>query len=78
MERDVKINGGGHLNGIMTIPAKSRMKEEFSHHIREHWALYTRNGIRRIHVEPVTHDPYTVADYAMKIMKTVELTGTRQ
>jgi hypothetical protein len=53
----------------MTVPAKSRIKDEFSRHIWENRALYTRNGIRRIHVEPVTHDPYKVADYAMKTMK---------
>jgi hypothetical protein len=67
--RDVKINGGVHLNGIMTIPAKSRMKDEFSHHIWKNRALYTQNGIRRIHVEPITHDPYRVVDYAMKTIK---------
>jgi hypothetical protein len=66
---DVQINGGVHLNGIMTIPAKSRIKDEFSRHIWKNRALYTQNGIRRIHVEPVTHDPYRVADYAMKTMK---------
>jgi hypothetical protein len=67
--REVKINGGVHLNGIITIPSKSRMNDEFSDHIRKNWALYTRNGIRRVHVEPITHDPYRVADYAMKTMK---------
>jgi hypothetical protein len=67
--RDVKINSGVHLNGIITIPSKSRINDEFCDHIRENWDLYTRNGIRRIYVEPITHDPYRVADYAMKTMK---------
>jgi hypothetical protein len=68
--RDVKINGGVHLNGVMTIPSQSRMKDEFSRHMRENRALYTQHGIRRIHVEPLTHDPHRVADYAMKTLKT--------
>ena len=67
--RDVKINSGVHLNGIITIPSRSRINDEFSDHIWKNRALYTQNGIRRIHVEPVTHDPYRVADYAMKTMK---------
>jgi hypothetical protein len=32
--------------------------------------MYIRNGIKRIHVQAITHDPHRVADYAMKTLKT--------
>jgi hypothetical protein len=70
---DVIVNGGVHVNGVMTIPPQSRMKEEFSKHIRKNFALYAQNGIKRIHVQPLIRDPHRVADYAMKTLKTARV-----
>jgi hypothetical protein len=67
---DVKINGGVHINGIISVPTQSRMKTEFSQHMGESGSMYIRNGIKRIHVQAITHDPHRVADYAMKTLKT--------
>jgi hypothetical protein len=67
--RDVIINGGVHVNGVMMIPSESRMRDEFAEHIGEKRALYAQNGIKRIHVQPVTHGVHRVTDYAMKTLK---------
>ena len=59
--RDLTMNRGLHINGVMTIPPQSRIKDDS--------ALYAQKGIKRIHVQPLTHDPHRVADYAMKTLK---------
>ena len=67
--RDVAINGGFHVNGVISISPQSRLKGLLSDHINQkHW-LYARDQIKRIHVQPLTHDPHGVVDYSMKTLK---------
>jgi hypothetical protein len=67
--RDVKINGGLHYQGFISISPWSRLKVPLEKHVETKQGLYTKGGIRRFHVEPVTHSPLKVADYTMKTIK---------
>jgi hypothetical protein len=61
--------GGLHYNGIMLIPPVSRFRGRIVEHIEEHQGRYTKGNIERIHVVPIDHREYNIADYAAKTVK---------
>jgi hypothetical protein len=80
-ERAINQNGGLHLNGVILIPAKSRLQEEFVTHINRRQGLYVdrtvngrsvydRGGIERVYVKPIDLNYYNVIDYSLKTVKT--------
>ncbi|MBX9775832.1 MAG: hypothetical protein K2Y71_15750 [Xanthobacteraceae bacterium] len=67
---EVRFNGGGlHFNGLLLIPPVSRFRECPIEHIDENQGRYTRGHIERIHIEPLDHRHYRVADYSAKTVK---------
>lgn len=67
--REVSINAGGlHYNGPMMIPWYSRFRGCVIGHLDEKQQAYARNGISRIHAEPI-HDASGIADYACKTIR---------
>jgi hypothetical protein len=60
------LNGGLHYNGILSISPWARRKDQLLHHIRTHHPYYAGNKIARIHLEPVSADPWRLMDYATK------------
>jgi hypothetical protein len=63
---DVRLNGGLHYNGFISISPRTRLKEDFVDHIRRYQSVYAGKTIQRIHVTPITHDANRVTDYTMK------------
>jgi hypothetical protein len=61
--------GGLHYNGIMLIPPVSRFRGCIVEHIEEHQDRYTSGNIERVHVVPIDHREYNIADYAAKTVK---------
>jgi len=68
--REVYINEGLHMNGILLIPRRSRMKLTFDEHLRQNRKIYygTSGVKRQIHVEPIRSSPEKATDYALKFM----------
>lgn len=67
---DVRINGGLHIHGILCVPWKCRLKVDVPTHFVERKALYTKNRLLRIHVEPIySSNVAKVVDYAFKALK---------
>jgi hypothetical protein len=64
--RRVSLNGGLHYNGVVSISPRSRLKEDLDDHIWRNQASYYGDKIERIHVRPVTYDPYRLLDYGLK------------
>jgi hypothetical protein len=67
--RDVTINHGLHVAGMVTVPIESRVKTDLCSHIDENSSWYNVKGIKRIDVVPITYNPHDVADYATKTLK---------
>ena len=78
--RTISQNGGLHLNGVILIPAKSRLTEDFGTHINRRQGLYVdrtvndrslydRGGIERVYVRPIDLNHYNVIDYSFKTVK---------
>src|SRR5205085_4283403 len=74
---EVITNDGLHQNGVLLVPqGPSRLKISVPQHFAENQSYYLRDQIlNRIHVEPITHDVYGIADYALKGMKTNRIPG---
>lgn len=68
--RDVTVNGGRHLHAIALIPPRSRMREGLDEHFDRYQDLYVGSSFRlkRIHVEPITHDPEYATAYILKAL----------
>jgi hypothetical protein len=64
--RRVSLNGGLHYNGVVSISPRSRLKEDLNDHIWRNQSAYYGDMIERIHVKPVTYDPYRLMDYGLK------------
>jgi hypothetical protein len=67
--RDVKINGGVHMHGILLVPGRSRLKEGIETHFKRHENRYVRNNLLRLNVQPIQSDPREVVGYAFKSVK---------
>jgi hypothetical protein len=78
--RTVNPNGGFHLNGLILVPVKCRLQEDFVTHINRRQGLYVdhtvngrslydRGGIARVYVEPIDFNCYRVSDYSLKTVK---------
>ena len=78
--REINQNLGFHVNGCIFVLPKSHLNDDFGSHIarKQHLyvdrtingrSLYDKGGIERVHVEPVTFDPYNIADYSLKTVK---------
>jgi hypothetical protein len=67
--RDVTINDGIHVHGIMLVPTRSRLKVPFLQHLRDKKESYGQKSILRIHAEPIWDHYQFVADYAGKAVK---------
>jgi hypothetical protein len=74
---DVVINEGLHVHSLLLEPPWTRLTVPVDRHIADHWGLYLgRFGrLARIHVEPITHDPAYVTDYALKALKIGRVSG---
>ena len=67
---DVRINGGLHIHGILCVPWKCRLKVDVPTHFAEKKAVYVKNRLLRIHVEPIhSSNVENVVDYAFKSLK---------
>jgi hypothetical protein len=65
--RDVLVNDGVHMHGVVMIPKKNRLKEPLAQHIKDNKALYlVGNAIHRIDVELITHSSDKATLYAGK------------
>jgi hypothetical protein len=62
--RDVKVNDGIHMHGIILVCRKTRLKVPLDQHFREKRKMYTRGNIARIHVDPISTQELFVVDYA--------------
>jgi hypothetical protein len=67
--RDARVNDGLHFHGVMVANRWARMKERLDIHFQEKQTEYLSDTLRRIHVEPITHESEFVADYAGKAIK---------
>jgi len=67
----VTINDGLHFNGIVLVPATSRLKTGLRTHMRQKKNFYAdrKRGLRRIHVRRIRQAPGYVTDYALKALK---------
>lgn len=67
--KDVTLNDGAHIHAVAFLPPWSRLRgEKLDDHLAAHTGLYIRAGLplRRLHVEPITHDAGYVVDYVRK------------
>jgi hypothetical protein len=67
--RDVTVNDGLHMHGIMVVTTGGRLKQPLDQHFQQNERLYVKGNIHRIHVEPITHKEKFVVDYAGKAIK---------
>jgi hypothetical protein len=68
--RDVTVNDGLHMHGIVVATRARRLKEGLDRHFREQRTLYQTQKMYRIHVEPIDHSAVYVTGYAGKALKT--------
>jgi len=67
---DVRINDGLHIHGILCVPWQCRLKVDVPTHFAERKAVYVKNRLLRIHVEPIySSNVANVVDYAFKALK---------
>jgi hypothetical protein len=67
--RDVKVNDGIHVHGIILVPRKNRLKGPLDEHFHQKKKVYVRGNIARIHLRPITSEELFVVDYAGKAIK---------
>jgi hypothetical protein len=67
--RDVKINGGVHMHGILLVPGRSRLKEGVEAHFKRYENCYVRNSLLRLNVKSIQSNPQEVVGYAFKSVK---------
>jgi hypothetical protein len=67
--RDVSVNDGFHMHGVLVSPSTSRLKGGLDEHFREHSRLYLTPKLYRIDVRPITHSPDHVTQYAGKSLR---------
>ena len=72
--RDVSINNGLHMHGIMVAQpfigsGTTRLRERLDHHFMRNIHLYLNDRLLHLHIEPITHRPGYATRYAMKALK---------
>jgi hypothetical protein len=67
--RDVSVNDGFHMHGVLVSPSTSRLKVGLDEHFQENAALYKTPKLHRIDIRPITHSPDHVTQYAGKALK---------
>jgi hypothetical protein len=69
--KEVRLNSGLHYNGVLLMPAISRLQSSVEAHFFEQQRLYVvdRKRIDRIDVRPIVTDAGHVTDYVMKTLK---------
>jgi hypothetical protein len=72
--RDVSVNDGFHMHGVLVSPNTSRLKVGLDEHIREHSRLYLTPKLYRIDIRPITHSPDHVTEYAGKALRSWQFT----
>jgi hypothetical protein len=66
-KRDVLVNDGVHMHGIIMIPKKNRLKEPPAQHTKNNKVAYSiENTIHRIHVELIEDTSDQATLYAGK------------
>src|SRR5262249_19289829 len=68
--RNVTVNDGLHMHGVLAIPRISRLKTRLNEHVRERWNMYQTQKMYCIHVEPIDSRIIYTTDYAGKAFKT--------
>jgi hypothetical protein len=67
--KDVTINNGHHVHGILVVPWASRLKEDVVSHFEKYRTLYVKNRLLRLDVRAIESNLPGVVDYALKSMK---------
>ena len=68
--RDVTINNGLHWHALVMVnPFAPKLPGNLDVHISQNLRKYLVGSIRKIGVEPITHDPAYVTGYGMKGLK---------
>jgi hypothetical protein len=68
--RDVTVNDGLHMHGVLVIPEKSRLKISLDEHVLENYHKYRSHKMYRIDVGPTDARVVYTTDYAGKALKT--------
>lgn len=68
---DLVVNDGVHLNGILLIPFKSRLKKHPLDYFADNQKHYCRCGgpLQRIHITTISETPKRNSDYTFKAIK---------
>jgi hypothetical protein len=74
---DVVINDGLHVHSLFLEPPWTRLRVPVDQHVAEYSALYLGclGRLARIDVEPITHAPAFVTNYALKALKNGRISG---
>jgi hypothetical protein len=72
--RDVSVNDGFHMHGVLVSPSTSRLKVRLDEHFRAYSRLYLTPKLYRIDVRPITHSPDHVTQYAGKSLRSWQFT----
>jgi hypothetical protein len=69
--RQVVLNNGLHLHGLLAVPPRSRLPVPASEHFRTMQALYVRDRSRldRVDVRPIDSDVERAVEYALKSLR---------
>jgi hypothetical protein len=67
--KDVTINNGHHMHGILLMPWVSRLKQDVVSHFEKYRRLYVKNRLLRLDVRAIESNLPGVVDYSFKSMK---------
>jgi hypothetical protein len=67
--KDVTINNGRHMHGILVVPWDCRLKRDVRAHFEKYNKLYVKNRLLRLDVRPIDSAMSGVVDYAFKSVK---------
>jgi hypothetical protein len=70
--KDVTINNGRHMHGILVVPWDCRLKQDVVSHFEKFRDLYVKNRLLRLDVRAIESNLPGVVDYAFKSMKDKE------
>jgi hypothetical protein len=67
--KDVTINNGRHMHGLLVVPWDCRFKRDVRAHFEKYSKLYVKNRLLRLDVCPIDSNLEDVVDYAFKSVK---------
>ena len=67
--KDIMINNGRHMHGILVVPWDCRLKRDVRAHFEKYNKLYVKNRLLRLDVRPIYSHVGDVVDYAFKSVK---------